>query len=37
MGSISSFGGRSAKRPFNGPQSVIEYLGRYTHLSRWIT
>ncbi len=20
-----------AKRPFNGPQSVIEYLGRYTH------
>lgn len=24
-----------AKRPFNGPQSVIEYLGRYTHyLSR---
>ena len=20
-----------AKRPFNGPESVIEYLGRYTH------
>ncbi len=20
-----------AKRPFTGPQSVVEYLGRYTH------
>ena len=25
-----------AKRPFTGPQSVVEYLGRYTHSPRWI-